>query len=109
MLRKIILIAVFVFLSALVAQAAEVDGAATKSAEKVPAKTTVAASPEKRVKKNTAAEEDKYPEVYAKCTKIAEADEAKYDQIFDDCMQKNGFSQEEFSVGGMPIDSGDDD
>lgn len=62
---------------------------------------------EKQAKKNTAPSEDKYPTVYAKCTKEAEADETKYDQIFDSCMDKNGFPQEEFNTDGEPIDSGD--
>lgn len=65
-----------------------------KSVAKQPAKTPVKAAP---------SEDEKYAQVYEKCTKEAEANEAKYDSLFNSCMDKNGFPQEEYETGGQPM------
>lgn len=91
------------------AYSAEPEAVAAKPAEKVVDAKAASAATEKQTKKTAALEEEKYPIVYAKCTKEAETDETKYDQIFDECMEKNGFPSEEFSTGGLPIDSGEDE
>ncbi len=52
-------------------------------------------------------EDEKYAIIYGKCTKEAEKNEAKYDQIFNTCMDKNGFPQEEFDTGGQTTEGAD--
>lgn len=88
---------------------AEPAKAGAKPAQKVVEAKAMNVTPEKQAKKPSGPEDEKYPLTYSKCSKEAEADEAKYDKIFDDCMEKNGFPQEEFSAGGLPIDSGEDE
>ena len=101
MIKKFIFTTIFA--AALLFIGAPCAQSATPTAD---AKTTPQAA-DKQVKKTTAPSEDKYPAAYAKWTKAAEADETKYDQIFDDCMDKSGFPQEEFNTDGAPIDGGD--
>jgi len=49
--------------------------------------------------KNEIQEDQKYAIAYDKCIKEAEVSEATYDRVFNKCMEKNGFPQEEYSSG----------
>ncbi len=49
--------------------------------------------------KNEIQEDQKYAIAYDKCIKEAEVSEATYDKVFNKCMEKNGFPQEEYNTG----------
>jgi hypothetical protein len=83
--------------------------AQNKSASAAHPAAKLAAKPATRATDKSAVTEDqKYAQVYASCTKEAELNEAKYDQLFDNCMEKNGFPQEEYETGGQPMRGVDD-
>lgn len=86
---------------------------ATKS-EKNPTDATEAAKSAKKpiaeiepAAKAATAEDEKYAAIYDKCIKEAEKNEAKYDQLFNSCMDKNGFPQEDYSISDQPIEGAD--
>jgi|GEM_PF-6849592 len=100
----------FIISVALVGSLLVCDASLAQSKEKTTAKPIAKTSAQPAVKtndKSTVTEDQKYAQVYAGCTKEAEANESKYDQLFDSCMEKNGFPQEEYETGGQPMRGGD--